>query len=95
MRYVAAVGPEDAGEVRDFERLGLDGVWGFSALAGGGKLMALFNPADEALGVSLPLLGQVDVYRGQAGPEALSPAEGKVKLDLEPRSLVLVKARGV
>jgi hypothetical protein len=94
VRYVAVVGPAEAGETPEFGRFELDGVWGFSVLVGGHRLMALFNPADEAVGVSLPLPGEADIYRGQSGPRTVSPGEGETQIDLEPRSLVLVRVKG-
>ncbi len=94
MRYAVVVAPEGAGEVRDFERLEFDGVWGCSVLIDRDRLMALLNPTDEAVEVRLPLPGKADIYRGESTPEAVSPADGEARVDLEPRSLVLVRVEG-
>jgi hypothetical protein len=81
LRYAAVVAPEGTAEVGAFERLELDGAWGFSVAIGGEGLRVLFNPSDEAVTVRLPTSGGAD-------------AEGRAQVDLQPRSVRLLRANG-
>ncbi len=91
VRYVALVSPEGAAARAECTRFGAGDLFGFTANLGDEPFAVAFNAGDAAVEAQVPWgPGEAALWRGQGPSHPARPTDGRLRLTLDPRALVLV-----